>query len=74
MNTPDSIGMATLQPDGRLELTLRAEGPGGLVGDARVVYRPGDANYAQVLQHVGGLSPGESKPVPPFASQPAETK
>jgi hypothetical protein len=28
--------------------------------------KPGDANYARILSHVGGMSPGEKKPVPPW--------
>lgn len=62
-----SIGVATMQSDGVLVLQLRAQGAGGLIGDARITYSPGDPNYQKVLQHLGGLKPGESKPVPPFA-------
>ena len=61
-----SIGVATMKPDGVLVLQLRAEGPGGAIGDARITYSPGDPNYQKVLSHLGGLKPGESKPVPPF--------
>ncbi len=60
------IGTARLREDGTLELKLRAEGPGGMVGDSLVTYAPDDKNYQQVLAHVGGLKPGEVKPVPPF--------
>jgi len=60
------IGTATLNADGSLSLQLRAEGGGGMMGDAFFTYRPGDAMYQKVLDHVGGLKAGESKPVPPF--------
>jgi hypothetical protein len=61
-----SIGSATLRPDGILELQLRAEGPGGMVGDSLITYAPGDPDYQKVLAHLGGLAVGEVKPVPPF--------
>jgi hypothetical protein len=61
-----SIGQATMQPDGTIVLQLRAEGPDGTVGDGLLTYRPTDKDYAKILQHLGGLKPGETKPVTPF--------
>jgi hypothetical protein len=61
-----SIGMATMQPDGTIILDLRAEGPGGMIGDARLVYPPSHKDYASVLAHLGGMKPGEQKHVPPW--------
>jgi hypothetical protein len=63
---PPSIGTARMTESRAVVLTLRATGP-GLTGDAEVTYRPGDQHYAMVVAHVGGLEPGESKPVPPFS-------
>ena len=60
-----SIGVATMEPDGTIVLDLRAEGP-GVMGDAQLRYPKSHAEYANVLKHLGGLKPGESKPVPPF--------
>ena len=65
-SAPASIGEATMAPDGTIALQLRAEGPGNLEGDALLTYKPGDPDYAKVLAHLGGLKPGESKPVPPW--------
>jgi|JI10StandDraft_1071094.scaffolds.fasta_scaffold35641_4 hypothetical protein len=62
----DSIGVATLNADGTLVLQLRAEGPGGLEGDALFEYRPTDRDYAEILAHVGPIAVGESRPVRPF--------
>jgi hypothetical protein len=31
-----------------------------------VKYPPGDPDYDKVLKHLGGLKPGDDKPVPPF--------
>jgi len=65
MTAPTSIGTATRNADGSLTLTLRAEGP-GMRGDAQFVYQPSDPMFQKVLAHLGGLEPGQSKPVPPW--------
>ncbi|MBL8923936.1 MAG: hypothetical protein JNJ54_34085 [Myxococcaceae bacterium] len=61
-----SIGSALMLPDGTIELVLRAEGPGGMRGDAKFTYPTTHPQYQLVLAHVGGLEPGRSKPVPPW--------
>jgi hypothetical protein len=38
----------------------------GAVGDAVLVYSPTDPQYEEIKKHVGGLKPGEEKPVPPW--------
>ena len=60
-----SIGQASMLADGTIILRLRAEGP-GTIGDAMFTYKPGDKDYQSTLHHVGGLQPGENKPVPPW--------
>jgi len=62
------IGVATMMPDGTIVLHLRAEGANGLLGDAVFKYPPKHPEYREVLAHLGGLKPGESKPVPPWPS------
>jgi len=62
---PRSIGSATMNADRTIVLRLRAEKP-GTVGDATIEYRPTDRDYDSVLKHIGGLQPGETKPVPPW--------
>lgn len=68
--TPDqqqlSIGTATMEPDGTIVLQLSAKGPGGTIGDSLIRYPPGHPQYREVLDHLGGLHPGENKPVPPW--------
>ncbi|MBL8938874.1 MAG: hypothetical protein JNM69_30210 [Archangium sp.] len=64
--TAPSIGSAHMLPDGTIELMLRAEGPGGMRGDAKFTYPPSDPQYQMVLKHVGGLEPGATKSVPPW--------
>jgi hypothetical protein len=61
-----SIGTATMEPDGTIVLQLNAQGPGGSIGDALLRYPPDHPQYHSVLDHLGGLHHGETKPVPPW--------
>jgi hypothetical protein len=67
---PASIGTATMRADGTLVLDLVATGPGPARGEAQLVYPPHHKDYRSVLEHLGGLRPGESKPVPPWPDPP----
>lgn len=62
---PEPIGVATMQADGTIVMDLRATGP-GVMGDARITYPKDHKDYQMVLDHLDGLAPGETKPVPPF--------
>jgi hypothetical protein len=62
---PASIGTARMKDDGTIVMQLRAQ-TGGAVGDAQVTYAPTSPQYQDVLKHLGGLRPGEEKPVPPW--------
>ena len=53
-----------MSADGTITLNIRSA-PGAPL-DGVVASRPGDGNYKRILSHVGGMSPGEKKPVPPF--------
>jgi len=55
-----------MQADGTIVLQLRATDGSGIRGDARLTYPPGHPQYQKILGHVGGLKPGEEKPVPPW--------
>jgi hypothetical protein len=61
-----TIGSAHLTKDGILEVMLRAEGDGGMVGDAFFAYKKGTPEYAEMMKHIGGLKRGQSKPVPAY--------
>ena len=50
-----------MAPDGTITLTLQ-QGQAA----AALAYKPGDPNYARILSHLGGLKPGQHKPVPPW--------
>jgi hypothetical protein len=65
-----SIGVATMNADRTIVLDLRAEASDGTIGDSRLVYPPTHKDYDQILKHLGGLRPGERKPVPPWADGP----
>jgi hypothetical protein len=60
-----SIGIATMDGSGTIVLQLGAN-EGGIHGHARLVYPPTHPEYTNILRHLGGLTPGESKPVPPW--------
>lgn len=68
-STP-SIGIATMMPDGTIVLQLRGQADDGTVAETQLVIKPGDPTYASTLQHLGGLKPGETKPVPPWPDDP----
>jgi hypothetical protein len=54
-----------MREDGAIFLQLRAETPDGqVVGDAAFLYEPTHSEYHSLLEHLGGLQPGESKVVP----------
>ncbi len=61
----DSIGTARMEADGTVVLDLIAR-QGATVGHGRLTYPPGHPERAAILRHLGGLRPGEVKPVPPF--------
>ena len=64
------IGVATMLPDGTIHLRLRAPLPGGGAGEGEIDYKPDSPDYQQILEHLGGLQPGETKPVNPWPDEP----
>lgn len=58
-----------MNADESIDLMLSAEGPGEILGDSFQKLKKGDKDYEAVLRHIGGLKPGESKPVPPWSEQ-----
>jgi hypothetical protein len=71
---PAPIGVATMAQDGTVVLDLRAEGLGRAVGHGRITYPPAHPDYRAVLDHLGGLRPGETKPVPPWPDEAPRTR
>lgn len=67
MAQPESIGQATMEANGTIVLHLRAQDSSrGPTGDAVLRYPPDHPQYQSILEHIGGLHPGETKPVPPW--------
>ncbi|HEX4027881.1 MAG TPA: hypothetical protein VHX18_09690 [Rhizomicrobium sp.] len=58
---PGSIGTALMSADGTI--TLNFTGP---IMRGVLAYHRGDPRYARILSHIGGIQPGQKKPVPPF--------
>ncbi len=69
MSRPEtaSIGTARMLEDGTVVLDLIAENGAGARGIGQLRYERAHPNYAEILAHLGGLAPGETKPVPPWS-------
>lgn len=66
VSAPSSIGSAAMLADRTIVMRVYAPFPGGGFGEAEFTYKVTDPDYNEVLRHLGGLKPGESKPVPPW--------
>jgi hypothetical protein len=62
---PEFIGMASMSSDGTVTLHLTRTADGQFA-DATFTYGTDDPKYREILAHVGGLKPGETKPVKPW--------
>jgi hypothetical protein len=58
-------GTATMQDDGSLTLHLRQSGDGKEI-DETLTYKTTDRGYDDVLRHLGGLGPGDTKGFRPW--------
>jgi len=67
----DSIGQAKMSVDGTITLQLRSLWPNP-IAESQLVYPPGDPQYEEIKHHLGGITPGESKPVPPWCGLNSE--
>lgn len=65
LNYLDAIGEAWLDDSGTIHLHLSRTGDGQDV-KAAFTYSKTDPDYEKILQHLGGLSPGEKKLVAPW--------
>jgi hypothetical protein len=66
-----SIGMARMLEDGTILVGVPGPGSGDRA-QAVLALRPGDTQYQPLLEHVGGLKAGETKPIPPWPDTPAD--
>jgi hypothetical protein len=58
-------GTAIMQDDGTLTLHLRLTSDGKAVSDT-IVYKVSDRAYDNVLRHLGGMSPGDTRQFTPW--------
>ena len=58
---PGSVGTAVMSADGTI--TLNFTGP---IMRGVLAYHRGDPQYARIISHIGGIQPGQKKPVPPW--------
>jgi hypothetical protein len=56
-----AIGTALMAADGTI--TLNFTGP---IMRGALAYHRGDPQYERIVSHIGGIQPGQKKPVPPF--------
>ena len=67
---PQLIGTATMAPDHSIRLQLVSRECDGTLAHGDFVVQPNASNYAEILRHIGGLEPGQSKPVSPWPAPP----
>jgi hypothetical protein len=67
----DSVGLAKMSADGTIALRIRSlwYQP---IAEHRFAYAPGDPQYDAIKRHLGGITPGQSKPVPPLCGMNSE--
>ena len=61
----ESIGVAEMSADGVISLRLRSLSPNP-IAEGVLTYAPDDPQYEEIKRHLGGITPGEFKPVPPW--------
>jgi hypothetical protein len=66
LGMPPPIGAAKMLRDRTIVLDEYLESPAGDFVEVRSIYKVGDPHYREELRRLGGLKPGEVKPVPPW--------
>jgi len=67
----DSVGTAKMSADGTITLQLRSLSPNP-IAEGQLVYATDDPQYAEIERHLGGIAPGQSKPIPPWCGTNSE--
>jgi hypothetical protein len=67
----DSVGSAGMSADGTITLRLHTLWPQPF-SESRHIYAPSDPHYGFVKRHLGGIAPGQTKPVPPLCGSNSE--
>jgi hypothetical protein len=66
-----SVGRAKMSADGTITLQLRSLWPDP-IAESQLVFAPDDPQYSDIKRHLGGIAPGETKPVPPWCGLNSE--
>ena len=61
----DSIGVATMDEDRVITMHIRSLPPGP-IAEGTFKYAPDSKDYLDMFSHLGGIVPGQSKPVKPW--------
>jgi hypothetical protein len=67
----DNVGKAKMSADGTITLQLRSLWPDP-IAETQLVFAPDDPQYGEIKRHLGGIAPGETKPVPPWCGMNSE--
>jgi hypothetical protein len=68
-----SVGVARMLANGTILVGIRGAEPDGAL-QAVLMVEPGDSTYQPIIEHVGGLKPGETKSIPPWPDTPPPKK
>jgi hypothetical protein len=66
-----SVGVATMLPNGTILVGVRGPDADGQL-QAVLMVEPGDSTYQPIIEHIGGLKPGETKSIPPWDTPPKQ--
>jgi hypothetical protein len=66
----DIIGSVVMRSDRSLSMRLRSVQCDGTLAEGILDIKPAEGNYQLVIDHVGGLQPNETKPVPAWPTSP----
>jgi hypothetical protein len=72
--TGDPIGVITMLADRSLQMKLRSVQCDGTIAEGEMTVLPDQNNYQSLIDHVGGLSPSETKVVLAWPDEPCPSK
>jgi hypothetical protein len=67
----DSVGTAKMSADGTITLHVHSLWPQP-TAETQLVYAPDNPQYDKIKHHLGGIAPGQAKPVPPMCGTNSE--
>ena len=61
-----TIGTATMREDGTIVMRIGSNSEATGKGEARILYDKDHEKYQMIIEHLGGIQPGEEKSIPPW--------